>query len=116
MQSIIAERKSDSRERRRYARYAVRCDCWLEHEGAAIYGPTADLGAGGLFLRTAVPLEHGQQVDVMLNITGASEPVVAHGVVTRRVRARHGRRHGLGVAFVDIVGGRENLQRLLDDR
>ncbi|MDD9935607.1 MAG: PilZ domain-containing protein [Myxococcales bacterium] len=103
-------------ERRRYDRYAVRCDCWLERDDAAVYGPTADLGLGGLFLRTAIPMHHGQRVEVALSVESAGTPVVARGVVTRTVPAQHGRRHGVGVQFLEFVDGRDSLQRFLKAR
>jgi hypothetical protein len=99
-------------ERRRYSRYAVRCRCWLESDGATVFGPTADVGLGGVFLRTAVPLREGQRVDVALSI-GRKAPVTASGIVTRSVRAQHGSRHGVGVEFTRIFDGRDTLRRFL---
>lgn len=106
----------DNHERRRYLRYAVRCRCWLESESATVFGPTADVALGGVFLRTAVPLSEGAQVQVALTLGQDAEPVRARGVVTRAVRARHGLRHGLGVEFVDILDGRDDLRRFLRGR
>lgn len=103
-------------ERRRYLRYAVRCECWLECEEASVFGSTADLGLGGLFLRTAIPLSQGQRVRVALSLDGTGHGVVAEGLVTRAVRAQHGQRHGVGVEFTDISNGREGLSLFLTDR
>jgi hypothetical protein len=111
-----AQTKAQASERRRYDRYAVRCDCWLEREDAAVYGATADLGLGGLFLRTAIPMDHGQPVEVALRVSTADSPVVARGVVTRTVPAQHGRRHGVGVEFVEFVDGRDDLKQFLRAR
>lgn len=99
-------------ERRRHERFAVRCDCWLERDEATIYGTTADLGMGGLFLRTAVPVPHGYRVDIELNIAGAST-INARGTVTRAIPAQHGCRHGIGVEFDEIKEGGEQLRRFL---
>jgi hypothetical protein len=103
-------------ERRRYLRYAVRCKCWLESEQATVFGPTADVALGGVFLRTAVPLTEGERVQVALTLGRRAQPVVADGIVTRAVRAQHGSRHGVGVEFVNIVDGRETLRRFLGGR
>jgi Tfp pilus assembly protein PilZ len=100
-------------DRRRYLRYAVRCPCWLESEQATLYAPTADVALGGVFLRTAVPLAEGDQVEVALDIGRRASAVRAQGVVTRSVRSRHGRGHGVGVEFVQILNGGERLLRFL---
>jgi hypothetical protein len=102
-------------DRRRYLRYAVRCPCWLESEQATVYGPTADLALGGVFLRTAVPLALGDEVEVALSIgrRGTVVPVRAQGIVTRAVRGTRGLRHGVGVKFVRILNGGEKLLRFL---
>jgi hypothetical protein len=103
-------------ERRRYLRYAVRCRCWIESDGSTVFGPTADVGLGGVFLRTAVPLREGQRVDVALAIGHKGSAVTAAGIVTRSVRAQHGSRHGVGVEFVRIFDGRESLKRFLGQK
>jgi hypothetical protein len=100
-------------DRRRYLRYSVQCQCWLESNEATAYGPTADLALGGVFLRTAVPLAQGDQVEVALSIGRKGIAVRAQGVVTRSVRARQGRRHGVGVEFVRILYGGQRLLNFL---
>jgi hypothetical protein len=100
-------------DRRRYLRYALRCPCWLESAQATVYGPTADVALGGVFLRTAVPLELGEQVEVALSIGRRGIAVRAQGIVTRAVRGTRGLRHGVGVKFVRILNGGEKLLRFL---
>ena len=117
MQLIAAPARAISRdERRRYSRYAVRCRCWLESDEATIFGPTADVGLGGVFLRSAVPLGEGQRVEVALSIGRKEQAVTAEGIVTRSVRAQHGLRHGIGVEFLRILDGRDSLKRFLGAR
>jgi len=99
-------------ERRRYERYAVRCECWVESDEATVHGLAADLGLGGLFLRTAVPIEQGARVDVVLAFGGGTQRVRAQGVVTRTVRAQRGQRHGVGIELTEIHEGAEALARL----
>ena len=64
-----APQESPGKTRRRpraFQRVAVRCGCWLEHDGATVFGNTVDVGRGGLFLRTALPMEPGSDVRVTL--------------------------------------------------
>lgn len=103
----------DVSDRRRYLRYAVKCSCWLESEQATVFGPTADVALGGVFLRTAVPLALGDRVEVALDLGRRMPTVRAQGVVTRWVQAKQGLRHGVGVEFVRIVNGGDRLLRFL---
>jgi len=99
-------------ERRRYERYAVRCECWIESDETTVHGLAADLGLGGLFLRTAVPIEQGHHVDVVIVFASGTLRVRAHGIVTRTVRAQRGSRHGIGIELTEILEGAEALARL----
>lgn len=108
--------EADRSERRRYQRYAVRCDCWLERDEVTLYGTTADVGLGGIFLRSAVPMGDAERVEIKLSVAGGNGPVMASGKVTRAVRAQRGRRHGIGVQFLEIVEGRESLLSFLSAR
>jgi hypothetical protein len=103
-------------ERRRFRRYAVRCNCWIERDDATVCATTADVGLGGLFLRTALPMPDGANVDVVLDLEGGLPSIVADGVVTRRISNRRGVRHGVGVEFVHIRGGRDALLTFLGAR
>ena len=96
------------RRPRAYQRVAVRCGCWLEHDGATVFGTTVDLGRGGLFLRTALPMDPGADVRVTLRLPGQRGHVVAEGQIVHRVAptAGDGRdRPGLGVRFVELADG-----------
>lgn len=97
---------------RAYRRVAVRCGCWLEHEQATIFGTTVDLGQGGLFLRTALPMPPGKAVRITLCLPG-SETVVADGEVVRAVAPHDGDRPGLGVRFEQLPEGEDSLHAFL---
>jgi hypothetical protein len=84
----------------------------LEHEQATVYGTTVDLGRGGLFLRTALPMSPGIAVRVTLRLPGRT-PVVADGKVVRAVSPRLGDRPGLGVCFDRLPVGEETLDAFL---
>ena len=103
-------------ERRRYQRYAVRCRCWLESESASLFAQTVDVGLGGLFLRTGVPLPEGSSVNVTLELGSGGQRLLAEGVVSRSVRPKPGARHGMGVELVRVVDGLMGLERLLGRR
>lgn len=100
-------------ERRRYQRHALRCECWLEGDQLTIFGPTIDVGIGGLFLRTAIPMPAGTRVDVTLRVIGERLPLAARAVVTRSVPAHAGMRHGVGIEFLRIHKGRSALTTVL---
>jgi len=100
------------RRGRAYQRVPVRCGCWLEHEQATIYGTTVDLGCGGLFLRTAMPVKPGLSVRVTLQLPG-EQTVIADGKVVRTVARDEGDRPGLGVRFERLPNGEDSLRDFL---
>jgi uncharacterized protein (TIGR02266 family) len=109
--SSASERSVSGKTRRRareYQRIAVRCGCWLEHEQATVYGTTVDLGRGGLFLRTALPMPPGVSVRVTLRLPGQAT-VVAEGKIVRHVAPHSGDRPGLGVRFERLPDGEDSL-------
>jgi hypothetical protein len=90
----------------------VRCGCWLEHDGATVYGSTVDLGRGGLFLRTALPMPPGVAVRVTVHLPelGAVE---AEGHVVHRIAPSEADRPGLGVRFDRLTQGDDALAAFL---
>ena len=90
----------------------MRCGCWLEHAEATVYGITVDLGLGGLFLRTALPMTPGVPVRVTLHLPGEGT-VVVNGKVARNVDAQDGDRPGLGVRFDCLPEGDDSLSAFL---
>lgn len=108
-QEISALAPKSRRRTRQYQRVAVRCGCWLEHEAATVFGTTVDIGRGGLFLRTALPMQPGLDVQVTLKLPGHA-PVVADGQVVRR---ENGPRPGLGVRFEQLREGDASLREFL---
>jgi hypothetical protein len=100
------------RRARQYQRVAVRCGCWLEHEAATVFGTTVDIGCGGLFLRTALPMSPGLDVRVTLKLPGRPA-VVADGQVVRRIGPSDGPRPGLGVRFAELREGDASLREFL---
>jgi len=100
-------------ERRRYQRHALPCECWLENDALTVFGPTVDVGIGGLFVRTAVPVEAGTIVVVTLKLRSELRPIEAEAIVTRRVPAQAGLRYGLGIEFREVESGVQALLGLL---
>lgn len=102
-------------DRRRHPRHPVYCSCWIETPDLTVFGPTQNLGAGGLFVRTAAPLEDGTPVELSLRIAGEPEIVHARAVVARSVtRGRGLPGPGLGLRFVRIARGKTLLRSVLD--
>lgn len=97
--------------RRRFERLAVHCGCWLEGEDMTVYGRTVDLGRGGLFLRTAVPMPRGSEVDVRLQLPGRIDEVSARGTVVWAGNVEG--RMGVAVEFCDVED-KDDLVRFLD--
>jgi hypothetical protein len=100
-------------ERRRYQRHALPCECWLESDALTIFGPTIDVGIGGLFVRTAIPVATGTIVDVTLKFQPELAAIEAEAVVTRTVPAHAGLRYGVGVEFLEVELGVHALLNLL---
>ena len=100
-------------ERRRYQRHALPCECWLENDVLTIFGPTIDVGVGGLFVRSAIPVTAGTIVDVTLKFQAELAPIQAEAMVTRTVPAHTGMRYGVGVEFLEFERGVQALLGLL---
>lgn len=91
------------------------CYCWIETPDLTLFGPTQNLGAGGLFVRTAAPVEDGTVVELSLKIAGEPEILHARAVVARSVARGCGLPGpGLGLRFVRIARGKTLLRNLLD--
>jgi PilZ domain len=93
-------------------RVVVRCGCWLEHDGATVYGSTVDLGRGGLFLRTALPMPPGVAVRVTLHLPEHGS-VEAEGHIVHRIAPSEAERPGLGVRFDRLTEGYDALHAFL---
>ena len=100
-------------ERRRYQRHALPCECWLENDALTIFGPTIDVGVGGLFVRTAIPVATGTIVSVTLKFQSEQAPIEVEAIVTRTVPAHAGLRYGIGVEFREVELGVHALLGLL---
>ena len=102
-------------DRRRHPRHPVYCSCWIETPGLTLFGPTQNLGAGGVFVRTAARLDEGTEVELGLTVAGEPEMLHARAVVARSaVRGRGPFGPGLGLRFVRIARGKTLLRTLLD--
>ena len=97
--------------RRRFERLAVHCGCWLEGAGVTVYGRTVDVGRGGLFLRTAVPMPHGARVEVRLQLPGQISAINASGKVVWA--GNMDGRMGVAVEFSE-ARDQDELRRFLD--
>jgi len=112
----IVTESSVTPERRRAKRTLARCDCWLECDEVTIYGFTADIGLSGFFLQTAIPVTPGSKFDIQLRVDESPRPIIARGLVVRSILARRGTRYGVGVEFLQIKRGREELLSFLNEK
>ncbi len=111
---LLDDGSDGNHERRRFSRVAVRCRCWIERESVTLFGTTADIGLGGLFLRTGVRLRAGSEVNVLIRLEGVSRSVVAQGVVAWNNPPSAGaRRVGIGIQFSRIIEGEAELNAFL---
>lgn len=110
---LASREPNPGHERRRYQRHALRCQCWVEGEELTLYGSTIDIGVGGLFLRTAVPLAKGSFVDLTLKMDSEDAALAARALVARAVPVKNGVRHGIGLEFVEVHRGQHALASLL---
>jgi len=67
-----------------------------ERSSESVAGEIVNIGAGGVLLRTALPIGTNDVVSIDLSIEGESDPISVYGTVVRN-DAR-----GLGVSFVRI--------------
>lgn len=58
-----------------------------------------DLSQGGLFIRTKMPLQVGDEIDFTISFPGLLEPIPLRGVV-RRVASDRDKNPGVGVEFI----------------
>lgn len=110
--NLVSERSPSNR--RRHVRSRVLARCWIERESFTLFGRVVDLGEGGLFVRTAVVLPRGTDVEVHLRPTGSGE-IRAHGTVAWVGVRSEGkmRTRGIGIAFGRIEEGEQQLMDLL---
>ncbi len=84
--------------------------CWCETEEVTLYVKILNVSEGGVFIRTATPLEVGRRAKVVFHCPGGNEEVVAVGEVIRSVGDRPGP-PGMGLRFVSFE---KNGDRFLD--
>jgi uncharacterized protein (TIGR02266 family) len=85
--------------------------------GAQIEADVLDIAAGGLFIRTHVPLPVGKRIAVDITILGEPGPWSALGRVVWTREAAPGRPAGMGVKLIDVDDATvEAIERLVDTR
>ena len=106
---------SQAANRRRHYRSRVFARCWIERDSVTLFGRVMDLGEGGLFLRTAVVLPPGTDVNVHLRPQTGGDTIRARGTVAWSGFRTEGelRTRGLGIAFDRIEAGGPELAALV---
>jgi hypothetical protein len=89
--------------------------CLFDDCGDAIVLESVDIGPRGVFVRSDVLLEPGQDLWVSLSVPGGPKLVV-RGRVVRGELGTDGRPPGMGIAFVDLTAREESwLQKFTRD-
>lgn len=89
--------------------------CLFDESGEPIVLESLDIGPRGVFVRSDVLLEPGQDLWVSLSVPGGPKLVV-RGRVIRGELGLEGRPAGMGIAFVDLTAREEAwLQRFARD-
>jgi hypothetical protein len=89
--------------------------CLFDESGEAIVLESIDIGPRGVFVRSDVLLEPGQDLWVSLSVPGGPKLVV-RGRVIRGELGLDGRPAGMGIAFVDLTAREESwLQQFARD-
>lgn len=104
------------RERRRSRRFAASVRCWITGRRSALYTPLNNISRGGLSVEGQTPFEEGEEVSVRIPVGGQqAELVVRSRVVWTRGGDQAGDDAGMGAEFIEIKGGHQVLEQLLDD-
>lgn len=101
-------------ERRRFAR--VPCELWVKVRTGAEEKPglIVDLGAGGLFVETALRAGSADAVEVEVDRRSGEQPLRLRGKVAWSAETRKTGRAGLGIVFSASDEGTERrLRRLI---
>lgn len=103
----------DSSERRRHPRVPMSQPCWCESDEVTLYVKIVNASEGGVFLRTATPLEVGSRARLVFFSPDLGDEVVADVEVVRCVEEQPGRRRlpGMGLRFLSFE---KNGDRFLD--
>ncbi len=103
------------KEQRRNERVASRLRCWCEAEGVTFFARVANLGEGGVFLRTLTPLPPGARTRLRFLLMGERELALEATVVWARNDASAGP-PGMGLAFDALDAEGQARVRTLFDR
>jgi len=99
----VSKPKPDWRgvDRRRHPRFDVELEISYQHLDDFLFDYAINLSRGGMFIRTARPIELGTEIKIRFSIPGRKEKIETTGKVVRAVRADdpHGPAPGMGIEF-----------------
>jgi Tfp pilus assembly protein PilZ len=102
-------------DRRLNPRITADVRCWLERESITLLGTVMNMSSAGLFLRTPVILPVGHRVSLKINVGQGIVEVL--GYVVWSVSSKENKRYsGLGICFDEIVGGKNLLERFIEQK
>lgn len=92
-----------SSERRRHPRLRFDLPLSVEAGHSLVLARAADIGEGGVFIKTPAAIAKGARVQMRLHL--GNEAVVCEGEVRWQLRDNGGHRHGVGVQFRALSPG-----------
>jgi len=110
---MITDEKRTS-ERRAHSRVTALLRIEYSDREDFLFDYLTDLSEGGLFVRTRVPLEVGEEVDFSISFPGLLDPIPLRGIVRRCMKDEEGQT-GLGIEFIfQDEQTRIRIKRLVD--
>ena len=105
-------------ERRKHPRMDVRIEISYQHLDDFFYDYAINLSRGGMFIRTANPIETGTDLKIKFTIPGQKETISTAGKVVRVVNPDdpHGAAPGMGIEFKALAARDLELINLIWDK
>ncbi len=102
-------------EKRKEPRILISMEVTYENRNEFSSSYLFDVSGGGVFIRTADPLEAGSRVQVCFHLPDMTDAILADGTVVWSVRASGSERPGMGIRF-DRLGptDRQRLSQFID--
>jgi len=105
-------------ERRKHPRLDVQIEISYQHLNDFFYDYAINLSRGGMFIRTAHPIDAGTDLKIKFSIPGQKETISTSGKVVRVVKSDdpHGPAPGMGIEFKTLAPRDLELINLIWDQ
>jgi uncharacterized protein (TIGR02266 family) len=88
---------------RRSRRMSVQMEVTYGSRRDRLRGAALNLSQEGMLIETVEPLPAGAKLEMEFTLPGQEKPLLAQGEVVRATRLAGGRKHGLGVRFLELA-------------